>query len=156
MSKVFEQNKKRNQFLGSISDNWKLNFSVCPADLKQFPELLLLQVKKGVLFPEICLVKKFLSLTLTRPHIRMSIKIYVLMFKKQTNKQKNRQTNKQNKNTKKVKETKEEKKISRENWIKRINLRPPGVNNFLVSRISLNKSIFFWASLKHHGTIKMT
>ena len=90
----------------------KLN---CPADLKRFPELFLLQVKKEVLLPEIWLVKIFLSLTLTRPHIRMCIKIYILMFKKQTNKQKNRQTNNQNKNTKKVKETKEEKKIYREN-----------------------------------------
>ena len=42
--------------------------------------------KKVVLFPEIGRVKIFISLT--RPHSRMCMAIYIFNFKKQTNKQK--------------------------------------------------------------------
>ena len=75
--------------------------------------------KKVALFPEIGRVKIFLSLF--RAHSRMCIRIYIFNFKKQ-------QTNKQTKNqkSKKAKETKEEKRISLENQLKKINLRPPG------------------------------
>ena len=52
------------------------------------------EAKKVVLFPEIGRVKKFLSLT--RPHSRMCIRLYIYIYiylyifniKKQTNKQK--------------------------------------------------------------------
>ena len=54
-------------------------------------------------------------LSLTRPHSRICIRIYTFNFKKETNKQK------KSKNTKNAKE----KKISQENRLKKINLRPP-------------------------------
>ena len=67
--------------------------------------------KKVVLFPEIGLVKIFSSLT--RPHSRMCIRIYIfLISKKQRNKQKT-------KKTKKTKETIEEKRISLENRLQK-------------------------------------
>ena len=66
--------------------------------------------KKVVLFPEIGQVKKILSLTL--PHSRMCIRIYIFNFKKQTNKQKKTRIQK------KAKETKE-KRISSENRLKK-------------------------------------
>ena len=60
------------------------------------------------------------NLSLTRPHSRMCIKICIFKFKKhQTNKQKTRIQ-------KKTKETNEEKRISPENRLKKINLRPAG------------------------------
>ena len=61
---------------------------------------------KAVLFTEINRVKNFLSLT--RPHSRMSIRIYIFNFQKK---------NKKNKKTKKEKkkETTEETRISVEN-----------------------------------------
>ena len=55
---------------------------------------------KVVLFPEIGLVKIFLSLT--HLHSGNCVRVYAFIFKKQTKKQKN-------KNTKKAKETKEKK-----------------------------------------------
>ena len=72
-------------------------------------------------------MKNFLSLTL--PHSRMCIRIYIFNFKKQTNKQKKqtriqtskknkqeyKQARKTNKNTKKAKKVKEEKRMSPEN-----------------------------------------
>ena len=64
--------------------------------------------KKVVLFPEIGRVKIFISLT--RPHSRMCMAIYIFNFKKQTNKQKKKQEYKKNK--KKTKEVNEEKRIS--------------------------------------------
>ena len=48
-------------------------------------------------------------LSLTRPHSRICIRIYIFKFKKQRNNQKN----------KKAKETEEEKKISQENQLKK-------------------------------------
>ena len=65
--------------------------------------------RKVVLFPEIGRVKYFLSLT--RPHSRMCIKIYIFNFKKQTSTK--------IKNTKNAKETREEKRISPENGLKK-------------------------------------
>ena len=69
-----------------------------------------LRPKKVVLFPEKRRVKYFLSLTC--PHSRMCIRIHIVNFKKETYKQKN-------KNTKKVKETKAEKKNSSGEWIQK-------------------------------------
>ena len=68
--------------------------------------------KKVVLFPQIGRVKKILSVT--GPHSRMCIRIYIFNFKSQTNKQKK----KKNKNTKKVEETKE-KRVPPENRLKK-------------------------------------
>ena len=68
--------------------------------------------RKIVSFPEIDRVKKFLSLT--RPHSRICIRIYIFNFKKQ-----------QKKAIKKAKETKEENIISSENRLKKMNLLPP-------------------------------
>ena len=90
--------------------------------------------KKVVLFPEIDWVNFFLSLT--RPHSRMCMRIYIFNFKKQRNQE-----------YKKVKETKEEKKISPENWLKN-KFAAARVNNFLVTRISGN-IIFFGLILKY-------
>ena len=74
--------------------------------------------QKVVLFPEIDRMKKILSLT--HLHSRMCIKICIFKFKKhQTNKQKTRIQ-------KKPKKTNEEKRISPENRLKKINLRPAG------------------------------
>ena len=79
--------------------------------------------KKVVLFPEIGLLKLFLSLTL--PHGQMYIRIYIFNFKKQ-------RTNKQTKTIiKKTKKTKKEKRISPENRFKKINLRPLGWRFFM-------------------------
>ena len=97
----------------------------------------ILRPKRVVLFPEIAWIKIFLSLT--RPHSRMCIRIYILNFKKQTNKQKNNK--KKNKNTKKAKETKEENNIPGK-LIKR-KIAVVQVKIFLVTRIS-GDSIFFW------------
>ena len=90
--------------------------------------------KKVVLFPEIDWVNFFLSLT--RQHSRMCMRIYIFNFKKQRNQE-----------YKKVKETKEEKKISPENWLKN-KFAAARVNNFLVTRISGN-IIFFGLILKY-------
>ena len=86
------------------------------------------------LYPYVCWAKKSrlvsgnqlgeFFLKLTRSHSRMCIRIYVFNFKKQTNKQKN-------KNTIKARQTEQEKRISPENRLKKINLRPPGWRFFL-------------------------
>ena len=72
-------------------------------------------------------------LSLTRPHSRICIRIYTFNFKKETNKQK------KSKNTKNAKE----KKISQENRLKKINLRPPVWIIFL-SPAFPGKRIFFF------------
>ena len=97
----------------------------------------ILRPKRVVLFPEIAWIKSFLSLTC--PHSRMCIRIYILNFKKQTNKQ-NNNNNKKNKNTKKAKETKEENNISGKS-IKR-KIAAVQVKIFLVTRMSGDR-IFF-------------
>ena len=63
-------------------------------------------------------------LLLTCSHSRMCIRIDIFNFKKQTSKKKKKKA-KQSNNTKKAKETKEKKRISAENRLKEINLRPP-------------------------------
>ena len=65
--------------------------------------------KKVVLFPEIGRVKIFISLT--RPHSRMCMAIYIFNFKKQTNKQKKKREYKKSKKKKTTKEANEEKRI---------------------------------------------
>ena len=72
--------------------------------------------KKVALFLDIGRVKIFLSLT--RPHSRMCIKIYIFNFKKQTNNQKN-QKQKKTRFQKKEKETEEEKRIFPEDRLKK-------------------------------------
>ena len=72
---------------------------------------LLIRPKKVVLFPEIGRVKSFLLLT--HLHSRICIRTYIFNFKKLFLISKNRQAKKQE--YKKVKETKEEKRISPEN-----------------------------------------
>ena len=81
--------------------------------------------------------EKFLSLT--RPHSQMcSIRICIFNFKKQ-------QTN-HNKNKNKKKQTKEERKISPENRLKN-KFVATWVKNFLVTRVSGNKSIIFFGPI---------
>ena len=58
-------------------------------------------------------------LSLTCPHSRICIRIYIFNFKKQANKQKKK---KKRKEYNKANETKEEKRISPENRFKKINL----------------------------------
>ena len=72
---------------------------------------LLIRPKKVVLFPEIGRVKSFLLLT--RLHSPICIRTYIFNFKKLFLISKNKQAKKQE--YKKVKETKEEKRISPEN-----------------------------------------
>ena len=86
------------------------------------------QKKNVVFFLEIGRVKIFLSLTRLRS--RMCIGIYIFNFKKQVKSKKNRRIQK------KVKETKEGNRISTENRLKS--------KKIFVTRISGNKSIFFW------------
>ena len=86
-----------------------------PGYLKKLKKLGLKE--KIVLHPEIGRVKTFLSLT--HLHSRMCIRIYTFNFKNQRNKPKKQ-------GYKKAKESKEEKRISPENWLKKNNLRPPG------------------------------
>ena len=84
--------------------------------------------KKVVMFPEIGRVKFFWSLT--RPHSRMCIRIYIFHFKTQ---QINKQTNKKAR-IKKAKETKEEQWISPKNQFAAVRLKV-----FFITRISGNK-----------------
>ena len=87
---------------------------------------------KVVLFPEIGRVKIFI---ISKKNFN---------FKKhQTSKQTNKQTNKGNKN-KKTKETKEGKRISQENRLKKINLRPPGLRFFSSSTFPETSLIFLF------------
>ena len=68
----------------------------------------------------------------------MCIKVYIFVFKKQTNKQK------KSKSTKRAKETKEEKRIYQGNRPKKIKFAGARVKIFLVTRISGNKNLFFF------------
>ena len=113
-----------------------LFFRISPASLQRLfrtqpkiPSVLIIRPKKVVLFPEIGRVGIFLSLT--RPHNRMCIGIYIFNFKKKTSKKIPQKKN-----------TKEEKIISPENRLKKQICGRP-VEIFLVTRISGNKSIFF-------------
>ena len=91
--------------------------------------------KKVVLFPEIGRVKLFLSFT--RLYSGMCIRIYIFNFKKQ-------QTNNKKTRVKKAKETKEEKRISPENRLKKKKFAAAWVKIFLFTLISGNKSIIFF------------
>ena len=122
-------------FLGYTA-HMPLFFRISPASLQRLfrtqpkiPTVLIIRPKKVVLFPEIGRVGIFLSLT--RPHNRMCIGIYIFNFKKKTSKKIPQKKN-----------TKEEKIISPENRLKKQICGRP-VEIFLVTRISGNKSIFF-------------
>ena len=95
---------------------------------------------KVVLFAEIGWAKTFLSLT--RPHSRVCIRIYIFNFKKA-----NKQAKKTNKKTKKTRKQKKQKKTKEENIMFSENrlknkLAAAWVKIFLFTRISGNKSIF--------------
>ena len=89
--------KKYSPYLGSTEMSDSCNFGK-PFFWQNIVQTSLFRPKKVALFPEIGRVKTFLSLT--RPHSRMCLRIYIFNFK---NKEKT---------TKKVKESKEEKRIS--------------------------------------------
>ena len=99
--------------------------------------------QEKVLFLEIRRVKNFLSLT--RPHSRMCMRIYIFNFKKQTKKKKEKEKKKE---YKKATETIEEKIIFPENRLKRSKFADAQVKIFLVARLSRNKSNFFWSQEK--------
>ena len=85
--------------------------------------------RKIVSFPEIDRVKK--NLSLTRPHSRICIRIYIFNFKKQQQQQKK---------IKKAKETKEDNIFGKS--IKENKFAAALLKIFLVTRISENKSFF--------------
>ena len=121
-------------FLGYTA-HMPLFFRISPASLQRLfrtqpkiPSVLIIRPKKVVLFPEIGRVGIFLSLT--RPHNRMCIGIYIFNFKKKTSKKIPQKKN-----------TKEEKIISPENRLKKQICGRP-VKIFLVTRISGNSIVF--------------
>ena len=91
--------------------------------------------KKVVLFPEIGRVKNFLSVTC--PHSRICSSIYIFDFNEQTSK-------KQKQEYEKVKESKDKKRMSPENRLKKNKFAAARLKNFLVTHISGNKSTLFW------------
>ena len=97
--------------------------------------MLILGQKKVVLFPEIGRVIVFLSLF--RPHSRICIRIYIFSFKKQ------QQNNNKNQESRKAKETKEEKRISLKNQLKN-KFAAPRVKVFLVTAFPGISVFSFW------------
>ena len=95
--------------------------------------------KKVVLFPEIGRMKIFYHSPARL--IECVSKYTVLIWKKQqTN-----STNKKSINQKKQKKiTKEKKRTSPENWLKEINLQPPGSRFFSSPAFPERKVLFFW------------
>ena len=125
----------------SVSDNFSQNSNV----MWNYNEV---KPKKVVLFPEIDRIKIFISLT--QPHSRMCIRIYLFNFKKskQTSKQKT------NKKTKKAKECKEKKRM----YVKNLTAYDDIVCEFALRTFNLlnHLVIFSWLFIWIQGNLCAT